>query len=274
MSNTQYKNALDRKIKIFKDDFLKYSRKQYTNPIGKLIHPGEFGTFRENTCKDLFESIIPNAKSIDTKGFVMNANDDITEEQDIIFYSKAETPILTVENHKFFPVETVVAVGQVKSVIRTKADLKDALDKLMKVKVTRENMGHDSVIWRGQDLYNGRSGYFKEIFYDQIFTFLICEKISIDISPEDVDSLYEIDTAQHLKHNIIIDLSNGVYGYKIKSNETFVGIPFSKEGNSLPLFIGADIDNSHILHFLTNLQIFTSGGTIFHPDMGVYLKKS
>ncbi len=271
MSNTKYKNALSRKIKIFKEDFLSFSREQYTDNDGKLIHPGEFGTSRENICRELFESIIQNGKSIDTKGFIMNANDEITGEQDLIFYSKADTPLLTLGNDKFFPVETVIAVGQVKSVIRTKSDLKNALDKLMKVKSIRDNMGHESVLHRSQDLWDGRSGYFKEIFYDQVFTFLICEKIDFDITAEEIGLLYDKNTPQYLKHNIILDLSKGIYGYRIKSTEPFVGIPFCKEGDSIPSFILSDVENNHIEHFLTNLQIFTTGATIFHPDMGVYL---
>ncbi len=274
MPNTKYKNALDRKINLFKEDFLNFSRTQYTDTNGVLIHPGEFGTSRENACKELFRSVVQNGKDIDTKGFIMNANDEITGEQDIIFYSKTETPLLTLDNDKFFPVETVVAVGQVKSIIRTRADLKAALDSLTKVKSARNNMGHDSVLWRGQDLWNGRSGYFTEIFYDQIFTFLVCEKIEINISPEEIDSLYDTGTSQYLKHNIILDLSNGVYGYRIKADEPFVGIPFSKNGNSTPSFIASDDKNIHIKHLLTNLQISTAGGTIFHPDMGVYLKNN
>lgn len=273
MPNTKYKNALDRKINLFKEDFLNFSREQYTNGGGKLIHPGEFGTSRENVCKELFRSVVQNGKDIDTKGFIMNANDETTGEQDLIFYSKTETPLLTLGNDKFFPVETVAAVGQIKSIIKTKKDLKDALDKLMKVKAVRDNMGHNSVLWRSQDLWNGRSGYFKEIFYDQVFTFLVCEKIEININSEEIDSLYDVDTPQHLKHNIILDLSKGVYGYRIKTNEPFIGVPFSKDGNSLTSFVVSDQTNMHIIHLLTNLQIFTAGSTIFHPDMGVYLKK-
>lgn len=273
MPNTKYKNALNRKINLFKEDFLNFSRQQYTNKNGKLIHPGEFGTARENACKELLRSVVQNGKNIDTKGFIMNANDETTGEQDLIFYSEIETPLLTLGNDKFFPVETVVAVGQVKSILKSKKDLKEALEKLMKVKAVRDNMGHDSVLWRSEDLWNGRSGYFKEVPYDQVFTFLICEKIEFNINAEEIDLLYEINTPQHLKHNIILDLSKGVYGYRIKPNGPFAGIPFSKDGNSVTSFIPSDEMNMHIIHLLTNLQIFNAGGTIFHPDMGVYLKK-
>ena len=270
MSNDQYTNALERKIEIFKKDFLDFSREQYTKD-GKLIHPGEFGSSREKISQQLIESVIPQSRDIDTRGFIINSKNEISKEQDLVFFSKNDTPVLTLENTKFFPVETVVAVGQVKSIIRSKGDLKEALDELKNIKILRENMGHNSVIWRGQDLYDGRNSYSKENPYDQVFTFLICEKIDFELSELDLDNLYDKGTPDHLKHNILLDINSGVYAYKIKVDEPFVAVPYSSKGVSVPHFKISDEKNSHIKHFLTNLQIFIPGNTIFHPDMGLYV---
>lgn len=270
MSNKQYTNALERKIEIFKEDFLRFSRDQYTKD-GNLMHPGEFGTFRENISKQLIESVIPKSRDIDTHGFTINSKNEISKEQDLVFFSKNDTAVLTLENTKFFPVETVVAVGQIKSVIRSKKDLKEALDQLKNVKSMRENMGHNSVIWRGQDLMGGRNSYSVSNPYDQVFTFLICEKIDFKLSELELDELYDKETPSHLKHNIILDICSGAYAYKVKVDDPFVAIPFTSKGASAPYYKVADEKNHHIKHFLTNLQIFIPGSTVFHPDMGLYL---
>ncbi len=136
MSNIRYKNALTRHIEKFKSDFLEFSRGQFQT-IGKqnkLIHPGEFGTLRENISKKLIEGIIPSSKKIQIKGFILNSNNDTSTEQDLVIYSDTDTPVLTLENASFFPIETVVSIGQIKSVIQSKSDLKDILDKLVQVK--------------------------------------------------------------------------------------------------------------------------------------------
>lgn len=270
MANNQYTNALERKIEIFKNDFLDFSREQYTKD-GKLFHPGEFGSAREKICQQLFESIIPKSREIDTRAFIFNSNNEISKEQDLIFYSKNDTPVLTLENTKFFPIETVVGVGQVKSIIRNKKDLKEALDQLVNIKKLRENMGHSSVIWRRENLNDRKNSYSIDKTYDQVFTFLICEKIDFEISALDINQLYEKDIPEHLKHNIILDITSGTYAYKIDKDQEFVAMPYSAIGTSIPCFESNKSNNNHIKHFLNNLTIFIPANTVYLPDMGYYL---
>ena len=272
MPNKKYINALDRKIKIFKEDFLNFSREQYQENE-KLINPGEFGSSREKICKQLIDSIIPSSRGIDTRGFIINSSDGISTEQDLIFYSKNDTPVLTLENTKFFPIETVVGIGQIKSCIKTKNELQEILEKLSCIKSLRDNMGHDSVVWRGQDLYDGKNSYSTNNPYDQIFTFLICEKMNFKIDELEIDSLYGKNVKQHQKHNFILDLNAGSYAYVINDDGIFIGCPYSVKGNSNPSFIKSDSSNMYIKHFLINLHIYIAGNTIFHPDMAHYIKK-
>ena len=268
MSNIKYKNALERLIKNFKNDFLSFSREQYTSD-GKLMHPGEFGTTREIISKKFIEGIVSSSKTIKTKGFILNSNNETTSEQDLIIYSTNDTPVLTLENTNFFPVETVVSVGQVKSVIQTKKDLKLILDNLVKVKMVRDNMGHGSTIWRSQNIWDPHN-YYSDNVFDQIFTFVICEKINFSITAEEIDELYDEGVKDHLKHNLILDISNGLYGYKIKKEDPFIAIPYVKNGKTTPSFVGTK-DEQHFKHFLTNIHIHTSSNTIFHPEMARYI---
>ncbi len=270
MSNITYKNALIRLINIFKNDFLSFSREQFTSS-GSLTHPGEFGTTRENVCRNFLRSVIPSSKEIKTKGFILNSNNQRTTEQDLIIYSERDTPILTLESTSFFPIETVVAIGQVKSVIQTKNELKSILNNLVEVKKLRNNMGHTSVIWRSNDLWNGRDGYYPDNAFDQVFTFVICEKLNFIITPGEIDELYDKNIEDYLKHNMILDINNGLYGYQVKPQDPFVAFPCAKEmKKNNPIHIGT-INESHFKHFLTNIHIHTSSNTIFHPDMGRYI---
>lgn len=271
MSNHRYVGAINRLIDNFKRDFIEFSRSQYTNESGALVHPGEFGHSREKICRTFIENILPSSRAIGTNGLVISANNEISKEQDLIFYSRTDTPVLTLDTTGFFPIETVVGIGQIKSIVRSKAELKEILDNLTAIKMMRENMGHDSVVWRGQDLWNGRSGYFPEIVFDQVCTFLICEKLDFEVTADDIDSMYG-DVPNHLKHNMILDITNGVFGYRTSPTDPLIGIPKIKSGNVKPAYIKQGGENEHLKNFLANLQILIPGATVFHPDMGVYLK--
>lgn len=268
MPNIKYKNALERLIKIFKNDFLSFSREQYTSD-DKLIHPGEFGSSRETICKNFIEGVVPSSKTIKTKGFLLNSNNETTSEQDLVIYSTNDTPVLTLENTSFFPVETVVAVGQIKSVIQSKKDLKIILDNLVKVKKVRDNMGHGSVIWRCGNIWDPNN-YYKDNALDQIFTFVICEKINFKITAQEIDELYDENVEAHLKHNLILDINNGLFGYELKKDDPFIAIPCTKNGKTTPILVGTK-EEWHLKQFLTNIHIHTSSNTIFHPDMARYI---
>lgn len=271
--NKKYKEALNRKIEIFKSDFLEYSRSQYSTEEGQLTHPGSFGNSREKIVKNLIDSIIPGSKECHVSGFIMNSSGALSKEQDLIFYDKINTPVLTVENIGYFPVETVAAVGQIKSIIKTKQELEEALKRLSEVKKIRDEMQHSSVIWRTHDLFNGKSSYSKDNVYDQIFTFIVCEKIKFKITPEEISDFYDKEKIPaHLRHNLIFDVTDGIYSYRTGDLMLFVAIPAAVKNKHeiKPSFISSN-ENLHFTHLLNNISIFVSGATIYHPDMAMYI---
>ncbi|MBK8982893.1 MAG: hypothetical protein IPM38_11365 [Ignavibacteria bacterium] len=52
MSNKIFESILDEKISFFKFTFEQTAKNIFIEDGGKLIHPGEYGTYRENACKD------------------------------------------------------------------------------------------------------------------------------------------------------------------------------------------------------------------------------
>ena len=95
-----------------------------------LIHPGEFGRYRENICKEFFKNIVPSKYHF-ADGFIINAHGDISTQCDIILFDPQNTPlIMNDENQRFFSVETVVMVSEVKSIM-TNQQFADSLIKFI-----------------------------------------------------------------------------------------------------------------------------------------------
>jgi len=268
MANKQFKLALEKNISSFKDEYLEISRQEFTNSDGKLIHPGEFGMEREKICKNLFEKFIASHIEINN-GFVINAKDQISTQQDLIFYDKNNTPILNIEDRRFFPVETIACVGQVKSVIQSKEDLKKALLELVEVKKIRENIPHPSCVKTQKKNFGGVTPYEPKTFvYDQIFTFLVCEKFNFNISQDEINELYPIDTPPCHKHNTILDLKKGVYQYLHKTMQ----FPYPEVSGEIlkPSYVENRDGYNHVMVLLSNLSIATHGTTMLHVELSDY----
>lgn len=90
---------------------------------GKIFHNGEYGTYREDLVKRFLRLYIPSRLDIGT-GFLINAEGDISTQCDIIIYDRYTTPIIESSgNQRFFPIETVAAVGEIKSTVQSMTEL-------------------------------------------------------------------------------------------------------------------------------------------------------
>src|SRR5918998_5104088 len=104
----------------------------YDEDSNKLIHPGEFGGLRESLLRDLLKNFLPEEYGV-SQGFVISPDGEISNQCDVIVYSRRYTPLIrTPEHQRFFPVESVVAVGEVKSIVDSNT-LRDALIKLVRI---------------------------------------------------------------------------------------------------------------------------------------------
>src|ERR1700748_1622761 len=116
MSNKIFQSILDEKIEFFKFAFQQTSKNIFWDEAKKqLIHPGEYGMYREAVCKDLLRLFIPGRLDIGN-GFLINDVGDISTQCDIIVYDKNATPLIeNTERQRFYPVETVSSIGEIKS---------------------------------------------------------------------------------------------------------------------------------------------------------------
>src|SRR5689334_11795896 len=103
-----FETLLTEQFERFKTAFSDTSRKLfYDQKSGTLIHPGEFGTYREGVAKDFLRFFIPDRLSIG-QGFVINSYNDVSAQCDLIVFDRNSTPLVQAsERQRFFPVETV-----------------------------------------------------------------------------------------------------------------------------------------------------------------------
>lgn len=122
------------KAKIFHSAYLDVSQEIFERPDGGgLYHPGEFGQYRESLVKSLMSSFLPGGIEFGS-GFIVDSNNCRSSQVDLIAYDVNENPKIEDSSmRRFFPVETTVGIGEVKSKVKF-SELKDYLNKLEAVK--------------------------------------------------------------------------------------------------------------------------------------------
>ncbi|CAC9599903.1 hypothetical protein BHECKSOX_1373 [Bathymodiolus heckerae thiotrophic gill symbiont] len=144
MPNDNYKSLIHSNFDSLKKSFID-AKEIYKNTEVKnnLLHAGEYGLYRENICKNLIESCVPGRYSV-SNGFVINSKNEISNQLDLIVFDKLETPFINIDTQGvFYPVETVVAIGEIKSSLTT-SKLCEALVKLSKQKDLKSKMVDDT----------------------------------------------------------------------------------------------------------------------------------
>lgn len=181
-----------------------------------LLHPGEFGDYREKLVIKALKLLLPNRLRIGS-GFIITNTGDISTQCDIVIYDANFMPnIKNNQEIKFFPVEAVVAVGEIKSDIHSKQELNDYLLKLAKIKELREKTNDHEVGFRST--FKGEYDPINNPF-DQLFTFLICNRF-VDLKPTSQGILYNEAILPRHRHNLVLSLNDGLFSYQTPSGNT------------------------------------------------------
>ena len=273
--NEIFDKLVKSKIEQFEDDYINLSRQIFVNSEGKLIHPGEFGVYREGIIKNFLSPFLPTRLAIGS-GFIITSKNRISTQCDIIVYDKEHTPLIENSEQRFFPVECVVGVIEVKSKL-TKSTLKEALIKLTAIKDLRNDIGSNPYIFK--DYKDDTKFDCKLKVRDQMATFLICESIDIDIEKE-INTLFAdvyagIDKA--LFHNMILSLDNCCYLYFDGTKPIYQAYwdytkPVFKNECILPHPIG--YKKEHILAFLNYFYMIISSISVMDIEITNYLGAS
>lgn len=267
MSNKIFTALINEQINIFKNSFCETSTFLfYDEKLKQLIHPGEYGMYRENDVKNFLKYFIPERLNVDD-GFIITADDFISTQCDIIIYDKSSTPLINGQNNqKFFTQETVVAIGEVKSNLN-KCNLGKALNKLARNKKLRRMS--KSIIYKcnsNNDVTNNLNPY------NHLSSFLICNKLDFNIENiiHDIDNLYDSDIDYQDRHNMILSLNDGIIlysdGYK---NLSFPKFKCNHNTTFHPILVNDE--NNHIKLFAHFLYMITSSSTVYYPDLILYM---
>ncbi len=265
--NKIIRNLTIQNYRNFKFSFENIKEIFWDEKENKLINPGEYGTYREDLAKKWLQMYVPKRFGIGS-GFIINSSGLVSTQCDIIIYDKMTTPkIENINNQRFFPIETVSCVGEIKSDVNSIGDLNSYLIKLAEFKKMREGMKDPDPYYRG----TFKSGFSpKENPFDNIFTFLICNKFNFNINPEKID--YGT-IEQRFKHNVVLSLNDGILDYKTKKGTTGLAFPFRGEDFHLNNYLENDNDELPIpvISFLRSLQIALNFNALHLIDMTLYL---
>lgn len=276
MANRIFEELLDEQIAIFQNSFSSVSRNAFFDEEkGYLIHSGEFGIYREAICRDFLRFLVPKRLDFDT-GFVINTNNEVSTQLDIIIFDAALTPLIqSGARQRFFPIEALCAVGEVKSVV-SKQDLREALQKLSKVKVMREFVRQTNLMpdTNPPILSRQHPGNFNPILYpyDQVFTFLMCEKFDFKTEnlAQEMNSFYNANTPRRHFHNLILSVEDGLICYY---EENGVAMMYPEVGQPLKyrFIVPNDNPTAHFKFFASYLFTGTSSNTILYTDIANYI---
>jgi hypothetical protein len=202
--NNIFTNLLKGKIEIFVNSYTQLSRQVFYDETkkNKISHPGEFGAYREGLIKEFMQIFTPERLNIGS-GFAINATEQVSSQLDVILYDAAVTPKIENSSHqRFFPIECICGVGEVKSVLRSKAELGDALERLWRVKGMATSL-HPRIKHECDKP-------------KMPFTFLFCEEIKAKpaLINEWYVEIYEKNgIPKEQWHNVIASIRSGIFKY-------------------------------------------------------------
>lgn len=224
MSNQHYIEIVNQKIQHFLAKF-EASRRIYGDSENddKCYHKGEFGKSRESACIALLQNTICTSFEV-SHGFILNHAGERTTECDIVIHNPENHPLEdSLTGAQFFTAESVVAIGEVKSILTTSM-LFVALDKLAANKKIRDALN-------GLTEHDARTHQPVEI--DTVahhtiapFTFLICEKIEgfNDRLAENIEANYDRkNIPRHLRHNLVVSIADGICTYDGEQVSKIIG---------------------------------------------------
>jgi len=233
-----------------------------------LGHPGEVGTGRENVLKSILSTYIPKRYVIDS-GFVVDALGKRSKQMDIVIYEANYTPVFEiVEGKKFFPCETVVAVGQVRTTIGSRKEMQECLNNIKSVKqLDRSNNGTNLLITGpGISLQGVKFDPSKE-FRDQIFGFIFCSwSIKSELMIAELQK-FNKQNERKFWANLIVNYNEFLIEYEDKTHLM---------QNTMTALNGVLIDKSKCLHilslFISILNDFLNIAHIARPNLFSYCK--
>jgi hypothetical protein len=233
---------------------------------GKATTPSLIGTAKESEVRTKLAKIFPPLVSVGT-GCVIDSKNNVSKQTDIIIYEKDFCPIFSINDTpeaSYFPCESVIAVGEIKSTLNDK-ELNDSIEKIKSVKSldrffvrtdgTRSYGSKLTVHQMTEHEYNQ-----KKNVLDQIFGFILCESfgLSIETILERLTKIYSISES-FLLPNIIFSLKDGLILFYDKEKEEF-----TDSKNDATGIIHCNFPTGNFQYLLHRINYFINNGRSTH----------
>lgn len=201
-------------------EFLRELGKDLVNEFEKGSYgttPGLIGAAREVAIRNQLKKILPGVVSVGS-GCVIDSYGSTSKQQDIVIYESNQCPVFSInesEDATYYPCESVIAVGEVKSTLGRR-ELEDSFEKIKSVK-SLKRYSEDNFSWRKFGNSTGIAGADSERFdpenktSDQVLGFIICKRFGL--KPKTFLEAYrELSNGLgvHLRPNVCISLEDGI----------------------------------------------------------------
>ncbi len=261
-------------LEKFFESVSKNLENEFENMASLISHRGEAGEGREDVLKKILRKHIPKRYGVDS-GFVFDAFGNDSKQMDIIIYEANYTPVFEIVGEKrYFPCETVVAVGQVRTNIGSRKKLADCLDNIKSAKkLDRSNNRTNELITGPGISLRGMKFDPEQEFRDQIFGFIFCSSsISSDLIISEMKKFNKTNQ-RNLWTNLVINYNNFLIEYTVsveKSPEKFL----TQDPNKAELIaLIKKSENKNIFAlFVSILNNFLNIAHIARPDLFSYCK--
>jgi len=270
MTSSIFAALATQKIEAFCASFAGSRELFYDNEEKRLRHSAEFGNLREDICADFLKLFLPAYLNIGS-GFLINSFDQVSTQCDLVVFDYSNTPLIEdSKNRRFYPSETVAAIGEVKSVLQKQGFL-SALVKLSKAKQIR----------RFQDTHHVRRNANTEPgsythHFDGMASFLICEKLDFNLTDitADIAKHYDANDIELAhRHNLVLSIEDGIFCYKnhlLTRNVAWM-YPVTHREKMHNLFVAPGEGGlNHFNIFTSYIFSLCSNATIFLPDISQY----
>jgi hypothetical protein len=174
-----------------------------------IAHPGELGANREEIIRQFLRAYLPKRFEV-SSGFAFDSAGHISQQLDVIIADALTCPRFeTMGGVKFYPCEAVVAVGQVRSELTGRENLKECLGNLESAKTLDRSGGATVTNAIGPDNANDEREHL-----NQVFTFLFVTGKALAGKTVQLDLLeHVLKTAPHLWPNVVFALDQYLVTY-------------------------------------------------------------
>lgn len=138
--------------------------------VRSIAHHGEAGRAREGVLRRFLQRLCPPGLGVDT-GFVIDGAGDVSGQVDLVLYRPHYYPVLEIGGVKHFPVESVIAVFEIKATMDSDAKLLGALGQIESVKLLDRTGGGSNYTLQPM----GRK-VDPDVFYCQVFGAVLAER--------------------------------------------------------------------------------------------------